>query len=394
MANSSFPRLVSLNRTISWLLVLVSSVVLLTGYGLTILNLESPVVVWAHWVLGGVVALLSAVHMYISIVLIRYSWRAVASKIRRREVGPLTWLRLAQRVSGLVVALSALLVLLSGFDWFKLGTGWLVPFSSHVGFDVYLSMSIIFHSAVGLYFALLRRRLRRGDEAVRPVLLARREALTALAGMALSLIAAFYLDRIPKIGGTVGRIRSILPPGQYEVAELRRLHVGSVPPFNEGSWTLEVLGMVKNPFTLGYNDVRGLPRVVSVSDFHCVTGWSKLENSWEGVRFRTIMEMAGPLEGVRYASIICEHGYSTSLPIKDLARDDVLLAYGLDGRELPPEHGGPLRLVVPHKYGYKSAKWVRGIEFIEANELGYWESRGYSDTADPFTNDRYSHRSG
>lgn len=357
------------------------------------MNLESPVAVWAHWVLGGVVALLSAVHMYISVVLIRYSWRTVASKIRRGEVGPLTWLRLAQRVSGWAVALSALLVLLSGFDWFKLGTGWLVPFSSHVGFDVYLSASIVFHSAVGLYFALLRRRLRRGDEAVRPVSLARREALIALASMALSLVAALYLDRIPKIGGVVGRIRGMLPPGQYEVAELRRLHVGSVPPFDEGSWTLEVLGIVENPFTLRYGEVRGLPRVVSVSDFHCVTGWSKLGNSWEGVRFRTIMEMAGPLEGVRYASIICEHGYSTSLPVEDLARDDVLLAYLLDGRELPPEHGGPLRLVVPHKYAYKSAKWVRGVKFIDENELGYWESRGYSDTADPFTNDRYSRRS-
>jgi DMSO/TMAO reductase YedYZ molybdopterin-dependent catalytic subunit len=170
---------------------------------------------------------------------------------------------------------------------------------------------------------------------------------------------------------------------------MRVLHVGSVPAFDEETWTLEVAGLVRNPLTLSYREVRGLPRVISVSDFHCVTGWSKFSNKWEGVTFRTVMNRTKPLEEAKYALISCEHGYSTSLLLEDLVGDDVILAYRLDDQDLPPEHGGPLRLVVPHKYAYKSAKWVRRIEFIEEHELGYWESRGYSDTADPFTNDRY-----
>jgi DMSO/TMAO reductase YedYZ molybdopterin-dependent catalytic subunit len=163
-----------------------------------------------------------------------------------------------------------------------------------------------------------------------------------------------------------------------------------VPRFDEGSWTLEVDGLVENPVSMGYGEVRGLPSVVSVSDFHCVTGWTKFGNRWEGVGFRTIMAMVKPLETAGYVLIRCEQGYTTSLLLGDLDREDVLLAYGLDGEDLPGQFGGPLRLVVPHKYGYKSAKWVRGIRFLGENELGYWEQRGYSDTADPFTDDRYS----
>ncbi len=106
--------------------------------------------------------------------------------------------------------------------------------------------------------------------------------------------------------------------------------------------------------------------------------------------FRTLVEMAKPAPEARFATIECEVGYTTSLPLEDLLRDDVLLAYRLDDRELPPEHGAPLRLVVPAKYAYKSAKWVRGVKFTGAQELGYWENRGYSNTADPWTQDRFA----
>ena len=237
----------------------------------------------------------------------------------------------------------------------------------------------------------MRKRIRRRDiEPLEGFSPARREAIIAMAGMFLSLMAAIYIDTVPRIADKIQRITGILPPGQYEAGKLRTLHVGTIPPFDEKSWTLEIYGLVKNPMILSYAEFKELPRVISVSDFHCVTGWSKFQNKWEGVQFKTIMQRAKPLENVRFATIECERGYTTSLPLEELIMEDVILAYRLDDRELPPEHGGPLRIVVPHKYAYKSAKWVRKIKFTEDQELGYWESQGYSNTADPFTNDRYS----
>ena len=141
---------------------------------------------------------------------------------------------------------------------------------------------------------------------------------------------------------------------------------------------------------LDWKEFRELTEIESLSDFHCVTGWSKLDNKWGGVQFMTIAEMAIPKDNAKYATIICDGGYTTSLPLKDLLREDVLLAYQLNGGNLEPKYGGPLRLVVPHKYAYKSAKWIRKIKFTEVQELGYWEVRGYSNTADPWTDDRYS----
>jgi DMSO/TMAO reductase YedYZ molybdopterin-dependent catalytic subunit len=182
----------------------------------------------------------------------------------------------------------------------------------------------------------------------------------------------------------------LLPPGQRKVDKLRILHVGTVPKFDEKEWTFEVYGMVENPLELNYEQFKELPDVVRTSDFHCVTGWSKLENKWEGVQFATIMEKAKVQVNAKYATIECEQGYTTSLPVEDLIQENVLLAYRLDDEDLPPQYGGPLRLVVPHKYGYKSAKWIRKIKFTEEQELGYWETRGYSNTADPFKDDRYA----
>ena len=122
-----------------------------------------------------------------------------------------------------------------------------------------------------------------------------------------------------------------------------------------------------------------------------MTGWTRIDNRWEGVQFAEVAKLARPTSKAKYATIEC-YGvplYTTSLPLEYLMRDDVLFAYNLDGKPLAPGFGGPLRLVVPGKYGYKSAKWVKLVRFTEAQELGYWESRGYSNTADPSTNDRY-----
>ena len=180
-----------------------------------------------------------------------------------------------------------------------------------------------------------------------------------------------------------------LPPGQYQVDELPVLHVGSVPDFNQASWTFEAYGLVEKPIKLSWRDFLSLPSVRSVSDFHCVEGWSRLGNEWEGVSFRAISEMVKPRPEARFCTIECEVGYTTSLSIENLMDEDVLFAYKLDGKELSPKHGGPLRLVVPKKYAYKSGKWVRSIKFTREQELGYWENRGYSNTADPWKEERY-----
>ncbi|MFQ6084923.1 MAG: molybdopterin-dependent oxidoreductase [Candidatus Bathyarchaeia archaeon] len=163
-----------------------------------------------------------------------------------------------------------------------------------------------------------------------------------------------------------------------------------MPGFNPETWDFVVEGLVKNPVRLRYEEFLRLPKVVSISDLHCVTGWSKLDNKWEGVAFKTISDLVGPLKGARYVTAVAEADYATSLPLEDLLDGDVLLAYRLDDEPLKPEHGGPLRLVVPKKYAYKSAKWVRKLKFTERLELGYWEKRGYSNSADPWKEERYA----
>ena len=179
-----------------------------------------------------------------------------------------------------------------------------------------------------------------------------------------------------------------LPPGQQAVDDLPTLHVGPVPAFDAATWDLRFEGEVRNPQRLAYGQVRALPSLIAVSDFHCVEGWSRLDCAWEGVRFSDLCDLVSPTERARFVTVGCENEYTTSLPLEDMLHPDVLLAWGLDGAELPPEQGFPLRLVVPHKYAYKSAKWVRWIRFTYDQELGYWEQRGYSDSADPWREER------
>ena len=179
-----------------------------------------------------------------------------------------------------------------------------------------------------------------------------------------------------------------LPPGQKEVKKSPLRHIGSIPRFDPKTWKLVVYGEVEKPRSLSWDDILKIPSVTSTSDFHCVEGWSVLENRWEGISFRTIVEMAEPKDDAKYVTFECDDGYTTSLPLTDLLDEEVLLAYKLQDELLEPERGGPLRLMVPHKYAYKSAMWVRKIKFTSSQELGYWESRGYSNTADPWKEDR------
>jgi DMSO/TMAO reductase YedYZ molybdopterin-dependent catalytic subunit len=184
--------------------------------------------------------------------------------------------------------------------------------------------------------------------------------------------------------------RERVPPGQTLTPKFPVLHVGNPPVFNPQTWTFEVAGEVEHPLTLTWEQVLALPSITSVSDFHCVTSWSHLDNRWQGVAFRTIAELVQPEPQAKYVIGEDDMGYTANLPLEVLMDDDVLLAYKHDGRDLEAIHGGPLRLVVPKRYGWKSVKWLRILYFREHDEPGFWEVRGYSNTADPWTDDRYS----
>jgi DMSO/TMAO reductase YedYZ molybdopterin-dependent catalytic subunit len=182
-----------------------------------------------------------------------------------------------------------------------------------------------------------------------------------------------------------------IPPGQTLTAPDRwpLLHFGPVPRTDLSTWNLRVFGLVEHDLSLSYDDVRGLPKKEVVADIHCVTGWSRLNDRWIGVAIQEILERCRPRPEVTHVMAHCEFGYTTSAPLNVLDDDDVLLCYGWNGRDLTPDHGYPLRLFVPKKYFWKSAKWLRGLEFMPANRLGFWEQRGYHDDADPWLEQRY-----
>lgn len=182
-----------------------------------------------------------------------------------------------------------------------------------------------------------------------------------------------------------------IPPGQRQVQDFPVLHLGDIPKFDAKAWDFQIEGMVENSVRLSWEELLKLPKTASISDFHCVTGWTRLDNQWEGVLFKDVALLCHPKPESGAVTILCDGGYYTSLPLSDLMQDDVILAYHWSGQYLESAHGQPLRLVVPHKYAYKSAKWIRKLRFTEEQETGYWEARGYSNTADPWTEDRYSH---
>lgn len=190
--------------------------------------------------------------------------------------------------------------------------------------------------------------------------------------------------------------REGLPPGQTSIKRLLRWGrdhptiKGSVPKIDLREWVLVVDGEVEKPLRLSWNDLLDLPMVESASDFHCVEGWSVVGLKWEGVPFKHLVDLVKPKESAKFASFECADGYTTSLSLEELLGEDIVLAYKLDGRYLEEGIGAPLRLVVPRKYAYKSAMWIMRIRFTSKKEMGYWESRGYSDTADVWKNDRFS----
>jgi DMSO/TMAO reductase YedYZ molybdopterin-dependent catalytic subunit len=181
-----------------------------------------------------------------------------------------------------------------------------------------------------------------------------------------------------------------LPPGQSLTLKWPVLHEGPIPRFDSAKWDLRVWGLVENPVRLSWEEFQRLPRIRIRADFHCVTTWSKFDNEWEGVSFRTIAEMVRPRPEAKYVMVHGDNGYTTNVPVDDLLRENVLLADVHAPEPLTAEHGGPLRLVVPHLYAWKSAKWLRGLEFLDRDRPGYWERVGYHMYGDPFREQRYS----
>jgi DMSO/TMAO reductase YedYZ molybdopterin-dependent catalytic subunit len=189
-------------------------------------------------------------------------------------------------------------------------------------------------------------------------------------------------------------IAARVPPGQRLVKTWPVLHFGPIPQFNGTDWDLEITGLVEEPFTLSYQELRELPRVAVDADMHCVTGWTTLDNSWEGVSFRTLAERARPTSEAKWVIAHCSMGYTSNLSLEAMDQDDVLVAWRNHGEDLAPEHGWPLRLVVPKRYGWKSAKWLTGLEFSAKNVRGFWEVRGYHIHGEPFAEERYSYQEG
>jgi len=188
-----------------------------------------------------------------------------------------------------------------------------------------------------------------------------------------------------------------LPVGQHVVGNWPVLDLGDVPDISTDEWTLEIAGLVENPVTLAWKDFLALPQVEDVSDFHCVTTWSRFDNHWKGVPFRTIAELVVPRPDVRHVLTTgYDHmpgtriPYTTNLPLARAIEDDVLLVHTWQGQPLPREHGGPVRMITPKLYAWKGAKWIHRVDFLGKDQKGFWELRGYSNTAEPWANDRYA----
>jgi DMSO/TMAO reductase YedYZ molybdopterin-dependent catalytic subunit len=183
-----------------------------------------------------------------------------------------------------------------------------------------------------------------------------------------------------------------IPPRQGVTHKWPVLHYGAVPPFDRTAWTFRLFGLVEQPWQCGYDEFSALPQVAVQADMHCVTRWSKLDNLWEGVSTRTVLAQAKPLPQARFVVVHCEQGFTTNLPLEDFLGEDCLFAWRHNGKDLEPEHGYPLRLVVPRLYAWKSAKWVRGIELLAEDRPGFWERfehGGYHMRGDPWTEQRF-----
>ncbi len=181
-----------------------------------------------------------------------------------------------------------------------------------------------------------------------------------------------------------------IPAGQTQVTNFPVLDLGIKPEIPLEKWQLSVYGLVEKELTLDWAAFQALNHITDISDFHCVTRWSQLDMDWQGVRVRDVLDMAMPLGNAKFATMHGYDGYTTNLPLEALLDDDVLIAHSVLGKPLTRDHGGPVRMVVPKRYAWKGAKWLKAIELHEYDRRGFWEVRGYHNDAFPFEEQRFS----
>jgi len=200
---------------------------------------------------------------------------------------------------------------------------------------------------------------------------------------------ALFRSNVDRKAREAGVDPARIPPGQYYTDKWPVLHAGGVPKVDVATWDLRVFGLVKQPIRIGYEELAAMQMREQSSDIHCVTRWTKLDMPWKGVPVRTLIEQAEPLESARFVIAHAEQGYTSNLPIEALLDDDALVAFEAEGAPLSAEHGGPVRLVVPSRYFWKSAKWLRGLELSDVDKPGFWEGYGYHNEGDPWREERY-----
>ena len=197
---------------------------------------------------------------------------------------------------------------------------------------------------------------------------------------------------IAKKGNIAGRLGANIrvPAGQKQVSNFPVLDMGIKPCISTADWRLRVFGLVQNELDLDWAAYKALPQITDISDFHCVTRWSQLDMDWQGVRARDVLALAMPLSNAKFVTLHGYDGYTTNLPLEALLDDDVIIAHSVLGQTLTKDHGGPARMVVPKRYAWKGAKWLKAIELHEHDRRGFWEVRGYHNEADPFKEERFS----
>ncbi len=181
-----------------------------------------------------------------------------------------------------------------------------------------------------------------------------------------------------------------LPPGQHLTKDWPTLDLGMTPQISRERWRLDVHGAVENTLFWDFSQLLAQKQTQFVSDIHCVTTWSRYDNQWEGLATRDLLMTCRPRQETRFVVLHSYDGYTTNVSVEDFAAEDALLAHSWSGKPLTAEHGGPVRLVVPHLYFWKSAKWLKAIEFVEKDAPGFWEVRGYHNRGDPWAEQRYS----
>ncbi|MFC4403510.1 sulfite oxidase-like oxidoreductase [Gracilibacillus xinjiangensis] len=181
-----------------------------------------------------------------------------------------------------------------------------------------------------------------------------------------------------------------LPPGQTLTTKFPILHEGEVPEYDLKDWNLRVFGEVEEEKVFTYEDLMSMPQTSIVRDIHCVTRWSKFDNTFTGVKFTDFLKVINVKDTAKYVMVYGDHDYESNMPLKDLLKEDILIAHSYDNKPLSPKHGYPFRLIVPHLYFWKSVKWIRGIEFMEEDRPGYWERNDFHNYGDPFKEERFS----